>query len=112
MSSEGVKNDQGKLRWTLLPIEPINEVIRVLMFGSETYDDDNWKKVPNAKERYYDAALRHITTWKQGNIYDGDECGDDKEKKMKDGEKSGFHHLAHAVCCLLFILWFELIGRD
>ena len=26
--------------------------------------------------------------------------------------ESGKHHLAHAVCCLMFLMWFDLVGGD
>ena len=63
------------------------------MFGAKRYPEaDNWKRVEGARWRYYDAALRHITAWWEGEIRDPD---------------GGQHHLAAAVCCLLFLMWFD-----
>lgn len=92
---KGVKYDGGKLRWALLPLAPVQEIIKVLMFGAKKYSDDNWMRVPDAQRRYYEAALRHITAWWDGEALD---------------PESGLHHLAHAGCCILFALWFELKG--
>lgn len=92
-SSEGKKFDTGKLSYTLLPFPAITEVVHILEFGKQKYGRDNWKKVPNAKERYLDACLRHIISYLEGETQD---------------PESGRHHLAHAVCCLLFVLWFDL----
>ena len=92
-SSEGKKFDTGKLSYTLLPFSAITEVVNILEFGKQKYGRDNWKKVPNAKERYLDACFRHLISYVEG--------------ETKDPE-SGRHHLAHAVCCLLFVLWFDL----
>jgi hypothetical protein len=64
----------------------------VLTYGSRKYADDNWKIVPDARKRYVSAAFRHLTDWAGG------------EKKDSETGKS---HLAHAICCLLFLLWFE-----
>ena len=89
----GKKHDAGKLQWHLLPIQPVQEIIRVLMFGATKYAPDNWQKVPNARDRYYNALLRHITAWYAGEVHD---------------EETGISHLAHAGCCALFLLWFEL----
>jgi len=91
---EFVKNDSDKLRWSLLPLEPIQDIIRVLMHGSKKYSDDNWKlcKDPN---RYYDACVRHISAWRLGESCD---------------KETGYSHLAHAGCCILFMLWFEIKG--
>jgi hypothetical protein len=93
----GVKYDNDKLRWSLLPFGPIQEVIKVLMYGSKKYEDDNWKKVDNAKERYFNAAMRHLTEWWEGEKLD---------------DETGISHLAHSICCLLFLLWFEGSEKD
>lgn len=89
----GMKFDDGKLQWTLLPITPLQEVIKVLMFGAKKYRPDNWKHVPNAEETYLNAGMRHLTDYINGE---------------KNDSQTGLSHLAHAICCLLFILWFDL----
>ena len=89
----GVKHDEDKLDWSLLPIEPIEETIRVLMIGAEKYAPDNWKYVEDSKRRYYNAAMRHLTAYQKGESLD---------------EETGKSHLAHATCCLLFMLHNEL----
>lgn len=86
---EGIKFDDGKLDWSLLPIEPIEEVIKVLMFGAKKYAPGNWKKVDDHKRRYYNAAIRHLTAWQKGEKFDSE---------------TGANHLAHAICCLIFLL--------
>ena len=94
---KGVKNDSGKSRMSLLPIEPLTEVLTILEFGAIKYEPDNWRYVDNARTRYFDAAQRHILAWWQGEQTDSE---------------SGKHHLAHAVCCLVFLMWFDLVGGD
>ena len=86
---EGVKYDSEKLRWDLLPVEPIEQVVGVLSYGAKKYDDENWRKVDNQRRRYYAAALRHIVAWWKGEKLD---------------PESGYHHLAHAICCLVFLM--------
>lgn len=93
----GQKYDYGKLRWGLLPNAAVCEVIKVLMRGAEKYETDNWKRVPDARRRYYEAAMRHLTAW-----WDGE----------RDDPEWGLSHLAHAGCCVLFLLWFEVTGTD
>lgn len=88
--TEGVKFDSEKLRWSLLPRGTMEEVLKVLEHGAKKYAPDNWKHVPNLETRYYDAAMRHIDAYWQGEYLD---------------EESGEAHLAHAICCLLFLLW-------
>ena len=86
----GVKNDVGKVRWDLMPWSELEQVAKVMTHGSKKYTDDNWKKVE--PRRYVAAALRHFIDWVKGEAYDKD---------------SGQHHLAHAICCLLFLIYFE-----
>lgn len=89
---KGVKYDNGKLRFGLLPIRAIEAVTRVLMHGAEKYEDNNWQRVTNANERYYEAALRHLFAWKRGDKIDSE---------------SGLPHLAHCATCLLFMIWHD-----
>ncbi len=86
------KYDQEKDRWDLLPIAPIEQLVKILGFGAKKYGDNNWQTLENFEDRYYAAALRHITKWRKGSIKD---------------EESGLPHLAHAMCCLTFLLWRE-----
>lgn len=95
MSSEGRKYDNGKPRWSLLPWEAVEEVVKVLTHGAEKYEDDNWKRVPKHRDRYISSTMRHFTKWILGEKNDPD---------------SGFNHLACATCGLLFLLWMDLRG--
>lgn len=88
----GVKYDSDKLEYSLLPKGVLNKVVNVLGFGSKKYAKDNWMKVDKPKERYYNAAQRHINQWWEGEKYDSE---------------TGENHLAHAICCLMFMLWFD-----
>ena len=54
--TQGIKHDSGKLRMSLLPIEPLTEVLTILEFGAVKYAPDNWRYVDNARTRYFDAA--------------------------------------------------------
>ena len=88
----GRKDDSTKPRWSLLPLHTIAQVIRVLEFGANKYSVGNWAHVPEARTRYYDATMRHIEAWWLGEKVD---------------PESGLPHLAHAVACLLFLMWFD-----
>lgn len=66
MEGVGQKLDQGKLRWSLLPWKAAEEVVKVLEFGAQKYAPDNWRKVPNASQRYKEAAMRHMVELMQG----------------------------------------------
>ena len=90
-STAFIKADSGKLQWSLMPFEELKDVVRVLMFGAEKYNPDNWKKCDDTK-RYKDALIRHVISYV---------IGDEKD------EESGLSHLAHAVCNCLFLMWFD-----
>lgn len=85
---QGRKFDGGKLEYGLLPPLALEETVKVLTFGAQKYERDNWQKVPDSKRRYFDALQRHVWAWKQGEQID---------------QESGIHHLAHAMCCLMFL---------
>ena len=84
----GRKFDRNKLEYGLIPPLAQQEMVRVLTFGAQKYERDNWKRVPDSKRRYFDAMERHIWAWKMGEQLD---------------PESGIHHLAHAMCCLSFL---------
>lgn len=90
---EGKKNDVGKRRYSLLPREAHNAVVDVLEFGAKKYAPGNWRNVPELHDRYYDAALRHIDAYRGGETID---------------PESELPHLAHALCCLYFILGHDI----
>jgi hypothetical protein len=78
--------------WDLLPLEITEETVKVLTFGAKKYSPGGWKTVPDAKDRYFAAALRHLTAYQSGE---------------KTDPESGLSHLAHAACCIMFLQWFE-----
>ena len=94
VQSAGRKFDGGKLEYGLLPPFALEETVKVLTFGAQKYERDNWQKVPDSKRRYFDAMQRHIWSWKQGEKIDSE---------------SGIHHLAHAMCCLMFLYEHDII---
>jgi hypothetical protein len=88
----GVKYDDTKIRYSLIPLDSLQEVVKVLEFGAKKYAPDNWKYVDDAEARYWDAAMRHIVAYKLED---------------KTDSETGLSHLAHAICCLLFLINFD-----
>ena len=94
MWNQIAKNDNGKLRLTLVPRMIIKSIARVRMYGVEKYKEggvDNWKRVEI--ERYRDAAFRHFLA------YLDDPKGVDEE--------SGISHLDHLACNISFLCEME-----
>jgi hypothetical protein len=90
----GTKDDGHKPRWHLLPYDALEQVVRVMERGAEKYGEDNWKRVPNKQDRYWDAMMRHMTAYNNGQELD---------------PEFGTHHMAHAACCALFVLWADMM---
>ena len=88
---EGVKYDQEKPDYSLVPFGAMDQVVKVLTYGAKKYDRFNWEKVES--RRYQAAALRHISAYMQGEKID---------------PESGVNHLAHAICSILFLTDFDL----
>lgn len=91
---DGRKDDEGKLRYDLIPLAAEREVARVLTHGAEKYGPDNWREVPNLRQRYHAAARRHLADAMLGHTFDID--GTD------------LYNIAQAITCLLFILETDL----
>jgi hypothetical protein len=91
MEKEGVKYDEGKLRWDLVPYDSLEEVVKVYTFGANKYADENWRKGIKFK-RIIGAAFRHFVAWLLG--------------EQKDKE-SGINHLAHCCWGLFTLMWYE-----
>ena len=87
-STKGLKYDSGKLNWSLMPFGALQEVVKVLEFGSQKYAPNNWMYVDNADERYWNAAMRHLIAYRTESETDSE---------------TGLSHLAHAICCMLFL---------
>lgn len=87
----GVKHDQGKPDMSLLSNIALVKVAQVMTFGKQKYSANNWRG-GFAWSRPLAAAARHLFA------YIG---GEDKDPE------TGLSHLAHASCCLMFLLEFE-----
>lgn len=88
----GVKLDQDKIRFELVPPTLIQGVGEVLTFGAKKYTTNGWQTVDNAESRYMGALLRHINAYQQG-----EECD----------PESGLHHLKHAATNIAFLIHFK-----
>ena len=91
-----LKFDEGKLPLHLLSTEAMNQTAAVLAFGADKYAEHNWRK-GFAWSRPLAAAMRHITAFN---------AGEDKDPE------SGLSHLAHAACCIMFLLEFEKTHKE
>lgn len=98
LATGGVKLDSGKLPYDLLPPELLSAVSDVLRFGATKYAPRNWEK-GMAWGRVFAALMRHMWAWWGGENTD---------------KETGLSHLAHAGCCIAFLIAYEQrkVGND
>ena len=89
-----VKDDNTKTRYDLLPPELLEETAKVLTFGAQKYSAHNWAQGASWS-RYFSAMMRHMWAWWRGEDND---------------PETGFSHLAHAACCLSFLIAYQRRG--
>lgn len=88
----GVRFNENKLRYDLIPQEIIDELAKVFTFGAVKYDEENWKNFNEKQQKEIMASLlRHIYAHKKNEIFD---------------KETGCTHLGHAACNIAFILHF------
>ena len=91
----GLRYNPGKLRWDLLPLPVVEEVLKVYAKGAEKYEPWNWYRgFPYSTS--YNSGQRHKAAWWQGEDFD---------------KETGLHHLAHCIVNDMFNLTFQLEGR-
>jgi len=91
---EATKHDKGKLPYDLLPSDAVEEILQVLDFGRSKYGGRNWE-LGMDWSRPFAALMRHMWAWWRGEDRD---------------PESGLSHLAHAGCCLFFLLAYNKRG--
>lgn len=82
-----VRYDQNKLDWSLVPMQHLEGMVRVLMFGTKKYAPHNWRKgfLPS---RITNSLQRHLNAFNTGEDID---------------PESGLPHTAHILCNALFL---------
>jgi hypothetical protein len=90
--SEGTKYDDGKVPFDLWSPDALEATAEVLAFGAQKYEAYNWARGISYR-RIFAALLRHLWAWW-------------RRKELDD--ETGLSHLAHAMCCLMFLLHYAL----
>lgn len=95
---KSVKNDiiDDKLRWDLLPMEEIEDIVRVYHAGAKKYGPNKWQNLDNGFERYRAACMRHLMEYMKGERIDPD---------------TGCHHLAQCAWNCIAMLWYDKHGK-
>ena len=93
---EGKKDDSGKLRWDLLPMDALESIVAVYTYGATKYDPQNWRQ-GISYSRIIGAILRHFTAFMIGKDND---------------DESGLPHLAHAGWGVLTLIWYQKYRKE
>lgn len=98
VENKSVKNDiiDDKLRWDLLPMEEIEDIVRVYHAGAKKYGPNKWQNLDNGFERYRAAMFRHLMEYMKGERVD---------------KETNVHHLAAAAWNVITMLWYDKHGK-
>lgn len=88
---KGVKFDNDKIRYDLIPPEAMQALAIILQKGAAKYEERNWEKGMQWS-RVFRAAMGHLWDWwfRRGNDHE-----------------TGRSHLEHALCCVAFLVTYE-----
>jgi len=80
-----LRYNEGKVDYTLIPVDALQEEARVWMMGEKKYGRDNWEKFwgNDTVNVIMQSLMRHACAILSGDMID---------------EESGLHHAAHIRC--------------
>ncbi len=96
MYKEGAHFDKGKIRFDLLSPYALEELARIVTYGTVKYESRNWEKGMKWG-KLFGSTMRHL--WR---FWSGEDL--DPESKLP--------HLAHAMCCCMFLLDYSKYRRE
>ena len=92
----GLRENKGKLKWSLVSWAALEPMVVVLMFGANKYDSWNWSRGLKYTE-IIESLQRHLIAFIQGE-------NDDKESKLA--------HVGHILCNAMFLSYMYLFRKD
>lgn len=91
---ESMQEKAQKLDYSLLPPEPIESLVRVLMFGAKKHSPGGWKNYNDPKV-FMNAIERHTVAIKRGEIID---------------PETNESHYSAIMCNAVFLEWHRING--
>lgn len=99
----GKRYDVGKLRYDLLPVDAMRELVKVYTKGAEKYADRNWEK-GMSWSRVIGPLMRHLEAFRQGEIWD------DGIDPVTGQPCTGCHHMAMVAWNALALVTYQMRG--
>lgn len=96
ISAQASRANAGKLRYSMVDPLFLTELTKVLEFGAQKYERDNWKK-GFKYQSVIDSIERHLLAFRQGEDLD---------------PESGLLHLAHVACNVMFLTHYFIKGDE
>ena len=84
---QSIRYNVNKTQWSLVDYEALESMVKVLEFGADKYDRDNWK-IGMPVTSVCDSMLRHIYAFMNGEDND---------------PESGISHIGHIMCNAMFL---------
>ncbi|MEO9257050.1 MAG: dATP/dGTP diphosphohydrolase domain-containing protein, partial [Crocinitomicaceae bacterium] len=91
-----LRYNSNKLRWSLVDFDALEDMVKVLDFGSKKYADNNWKKGLKTTE-IFESIMRHLSAYMRGEEFD---------------LESGLPHTGHILCNAMFLSYMEKYKKD
>lgn len=88
----GLKENKDKLRFDLITTESMIGLAEVLTYGAKKYKPNSWQNVENGLDEHYAALMRHLISWRDGEIVDNE---------------TGLSHIKHVLANAMFLLHHE-----
>jgi len=82
-----IRHNDGKLQWSLVDFDSLEDMVRVLEYGAKKYSRDNWKKGLKTNE-IFESLMRHMVAYMRGEDID---------------PESGLPHTGHILCNAMFL---------
>lgn len=96
MEDKGVKNDNGKPRFDLIPPYPLEALADLYRIGAEKYADRNWEHGLKYG-RVFSAMMRHAWAFWRGESHDPIDLQ---------------HHLISVAWCAFALYHYEVMNRN
>ena len=95
-AESGLRFDEGKPRFDLIPTYPMFQLARLFTFGAHKYADRNWEKGMNWS-KVLAPLQRHLWKWMAGEDND---------------DETGLNHMVHVAWNAMVLVEYDRLYRD